>query len=814
MIAVAAGGMLRASFISFKPIGLLRPDSAASAIEAALPAKISFNEHIGPILSENCYFCHGQDATARKADLRVDRAEFAFLARKNGLPAIVKGHPETSAIIQRITSSDPNQVMPPPSTHKPLKPEQIALLTRWVKEGAEYQEHWAFVKPERSSLPTVNQTAWVKNPIDHFIFAKLEKNGMTPEPEADRRSLLRRVTLDLTGLPPSPEEIAAFIGDKEPGAYERVVDRLLASPHYGEHEARYWLDAARYGETVGLHFDEPASIWPYRDWVIKAFNDNKRFDQFTIEQVAGDLLPNRTVDQHVATGFTRCGLSTAEGGSIEAELFATYAKEHVETNAATFLGLTMGCCACHDHKFDPISQKEFYQFSAYFRNTTQKAITDRKFPSVQPFIILPATEDQARWDALPKEREAAQKMIDAFKESFSNDVGKVPHAISQKLMAARLAPPVKPDALVLQMLLREGAGREIKSASGVSYALAGEPKWSDDGLLGPAPLFDGTIYAELGNVGDFDTSDSFSYGGWIRVAGAPTGAVFARMDRNDNYRGWDLWLENGKPTAHIISFWPRSALKVISPKALTPGKWQHVFITYDGTGKSKGVKIYIDGELQKPKSSEDSLSEPIRSPAQLVLGRRSSGDGAAGFALQDVRIYKRLLDEKEVLALGGSEVLPLIRDVPPENLSASQRAWAINYLLKDDPKMVEFTAKADGLKKEFDAISERSPTTMVMDDRPTPAFAHILKRGQYDQMGEKVEPGTPKVLPPMPPGSPKNRLGLARWLVDPRESAPFQSDCQPLLAAIVWHRHCPHRGRFRHDGRTSGKSASSRLARR
>ncbi len=780
IVLSGAAGLVRASFISFKNFATSSGNQADAATEASLPSKITFNEHIGPILSDNCYFCHGQDATARKADLRVDRAEFAFLSRKNGLPAIVKGHPETSAIIQRITSKDPNQVMPPPSTHKTLTPVQIALLTRWVKDGAEYQEHWAFVKPERPPEPDVKQAGWVKNPIDSFVLAKMESKGLAPEAEADRRSLLRRVTLDLTGLPPTPDDIARFLADKSPGAYEKLVDGLLASPHYGEHEARYWLDAARFAETVGQHIDEPAPTWPYRDWVIKAFNDNKPFDRFTIEQVAGDLLPNRTIDQQVATGFTRCGISTAEGGSIEAELLATYAKEHVETNAATFLGLTMGCCACHDHKFDPISQKEFYQFTAFFRNTTQKGITDRKFPTVTPYIVLPAEADRARWDALPKEREAAQNAISAYMATYIAGKGQTAApGILQRLASSKLQPPVNTKDLEVRLLLRENDGGKIQSTANVAYSLTGEPKWVDGGVLGPAPLLDGTSYAELGNLGDFDTKDSFSYGAWVKVTGAPTGALFSRMDRNDNFRGWDLWLENGKPTAHLISFWPRNAIKQVASKPLTPGVWQHVFVTYNGSSKASGLKVYVDGEAATTKPGEDSLTESIRSPAQFILGRRSGGDGAPGVAIQDVRVYKRLLGMTEIKALSGSEVLPFVQNIPVEKLSPAQQTWALNYLLKDDPKLAQLKATANKLKAEFEAISERSPVTMVMDDKPTPAFAYVLKRGQYDQPGEKVEPGVPKVLPPMPKGAPKNRLGLAQWLVDPSN---------PLLSRVTVNR--------------------------
>ena len=782
VLAVFAGlgfALLRSSFVSFRHFGSPAADPATVALEASLPAKITFNEHIGPILSENCYYCHGQDATARKADLRVDRPEFAFAPRKNGPPPIVKGHPEASSLIQRITSKDANQVMPPPSTHKTLTPEQIALLTRWVKENAPYQEHWSFVKPERAAPPAVKQAGWIKNPIDNFILAKLEANALAPEPEADRRALIRRVTLDLTGLPPTPEEVAAFLADKSADAYEKVVDRLLASLHYGEHEGRYWLDAARYAETVGLHYDEPTSIWPYRDWVIRAFNENKPFDRFTIEQVAGDLLPNRTLDQQIATGFTRCGLSTSEGGSIEAELFATYAKENVEVNSTVFMGLTLGCCACHDHKFDPISQKEFYQFSAYFRNTTQKGIGPRTAAAVPPAIRVPSPEDEPRWNIVSKQMDAAQAAVNAYLAASGIDQKMSPASLIQKLAAHAAAPAVGAEALELQLPLRENTGKAIKSTQGVTYQFAGNPGWTENGLLGPAPTFDGVGYAELGNVGDFDTTDAFSYGAWMRITGTPTGAVFARMDRNDNFRGWDLYLEKGRPTSHLISFWPRSAVKQVAVKPLTAGVWQHVFVTYDGSGKGAGVKIYVNGELQDAKPEEDSLTESIRSPAQFTLGQRSGGQGAAGVSVQDVRVYRRVLSLEEIRALSGSEVLPIVRAIAPEKLSDAQRKWAVNYLLKDDPKMVALQRAVDGLKGEYDAIASRSPATMVMDDKPTPAFAYVLKRGQYDQPGEKVEPGVPKVLPPMPENAPKNRLGLAQWLVDPGN---------PLLSRVTVNR--------------------------
>ena len=303
--------------------------------------------------------------------------------------------------MRRITSIDPETVMPPPETHKTLGPRDIALLERWIKEGAPYEAHWAFITPERPALPDVRQAGFVANPIDRFVLARLEEEGLAPNPEADRHTLIRRVTLDLTGLPPTPAEIDAFIRDTSPKAYESLVDRLLARPSYGEHRARYWLDAVRYADTHGYHFDNYRSIWPYRDWVIDAFNANQPFDRFTLEQIAGDLLPKATPNQLIATGYIRAGMSTNEGGTIPEENLANYATDRVETTSQVWLGLTMGCARCHDHKFDPITAKDFYSMAAFFRNTTQPAMDGNVMDS-PPVLRIPRPEDATRYAALPR----------------------------------------------------------------------------------------------------------------------------------------------------------------------------------------------------------------------------------------------------------------------------------------------------------------------------------------------------------------------------------------------------------------------------
>src|SRR5436190_15872875 len=375
-IAFGSGGTLGSS--SKKP----KPD-------------VDFNRDIRPILSENCYTCHGPDSEKRKAGLRLDKQEVALSELKSGDHAIVPGDPGKSALVARITTSDDDDRMPPLKTGKHLTSAQIKLLTKWITEGAEWKKHWSFIPPERPALPQVVNSRWSRNPIDTFILARLEREGLRPSPEADRTTLIRRVTFDLTGLPPTPEEVDAFINNRRPDAYEQLVDRLLASSRYGEHEARYWLDAARYGDTHGLHLDNERSLWPYRDWVIAAFNTNKPFDQFTIEQLAGDQLPNRTQEQQVATGFNRCNVTTSEGGAIDEEFYVRYAVDRTEVASEVWMGLTLGCAVCHDHKFDPISQKEFYQMYAFFNNVNEKAM-DGNALLPAPVIKLPTAQQKEK----------------------------------------------------------------------------------------------------------------------------------------------------------------------------------------------------------------------------------------------------------------------------------------------------------------------------------------------------------------------------------------------------------------------------------
>src|SRR2546425_1367755 len=392
--------------------GLLLGLAAGVCARAASKAPVDFDRDIHPILSDKCFACHGPDEKERKAKLRLDRKDEAFKPLKSGSYAIVPGHPEKSELVARLSTKDEDDLMPPPKSGKKLTPAQIDLLRRWVAEGAAWQRHWAFVKPERPPLPAVRNKKWPRQEMDYFVLARLEKEGLQASPEADRKTLIRRASFDLTGLPPTPQEVDAYLGDKSPEAYDKLVDRLLDSPRYGENMARYWLDAARYADSHGYHIDSERSLWKWRDWVIDAFNKNMPFDQFTVQQLAGDLLPEASLDQKIASGYVRCNMSSGEGGAIVEEYQAKYTFDRVETTSTIWLGLTMTCARCHTHKYDPISHREYYGMYALFNNLNESVMDGNK-PNPDPFLKLPSKEQAERLDWLKKSIADGQAKIDA-----------------------------------------------------------------------------------------------------------------------------------------------------------------------------------------------------------------------------------------------------------------------------------------------------------------------------------------------------------------------------------------------------------------
>lgn len=726
------------------------------------PVKLRYNRDVRPILAENCFACHGPDSAARKADLRIDRPAEAFAVR-NGHAPIVKGKPDASEIIKRVMGQGP--IMPPASTHKTLTPKQISTLKEWIAQGAEYERHWSYIPPVRPALPVVKNMAWVRNPIDRFILAKLEEKGLKPAPEADKRTLARRLSLDLTGLPPDPADVEAFVKDPAPNAYEKLVDKFMAKPEWGEHRGRYWLDVARYADTHGIHIDNFREIWAYRDWVIQAFNANKPFDQFTIEQLAGDLLPKPTLDQKIATGFNRCNITTSEGGAIDEEYLVLYARDRTETTSQVWLGTTAGCAVCHDHKFDPLSQKEFYSLSAYFNNTTQPAM-DGNVKDTPPIIQVPLMADRPRWESLQTEIAEAKKATEARKATAKGDYEKW-------LTTAKPNPileTIPNKGLLFHAALSEGKGNTPKATfkgNTVEFKTAGNLGWEAGQVSTNAYRRQAGNTIETPDAGDFEKDQAFTCSAWVKTTNGG-GAIVARMDDQHDYRGWDLWLEGGKVGTHIVSKWPSDALKVVSRDAMEMGKWQHLCITYDGGGKPNSVRVYINGVLKPTDTQSDTLKNSIRTQVPFKVGQRHTTAGVDGAAIQDVRLYDHALKAEEVATLATGTRAAWLTSKTSDTLSAMERdelfSWWLNGADEDYRRL---TGNYSRLQEEESAIRARGTIAHVQNEKMNTPQAFILFRGEYDKRRDKVTPATPAILPAMPASYPKNRLGLAKWLLLP-----------------------------------------------
>lgn len=738
---------------------------AGMAAASAAPAVVGFNQDIRPILADACFHCHGPDPGTRKAGLRLDTEAGFFTAKEGETPTVLKGRPEESPLYQRLISTDEDEVMPPPDSHKALKPDQVAKVKAWIEQGAPWQPHWSLIPPQRAAQPPVQDAGWVKNPVDRFVLSRLEQVGLKPAPEADRRTLARRVSLDLTGLPPSPEIVEAFVNDTAPDAYEKLVDHLLKSERYGEHRARYWLDAARYGDTHGLHFDKPREIWPYRDWVIKAFNQNVPFDRFTVEQLAGDLLPKPTEDQLIATGFQRCNITTNEGGTIDEENLANYAADRVQTLGWVYMGLTTNCAQCHDHKFDPITAKDYYSLAAFFRNTTQKPKDGNVKDGNGPVLVIPQEKDRARWASLPGEIAAAK--------SKQQDARKAAAPVFEQWLASAKPEDLDKDApmqgMVAHVPLNEGVGSEVRGLCGTTtkFKATGEVTWTPGGKIGPAPVMKTGGTFDLGNVGDFEKNQPFSYGAWVRVGKiGMSGGILARMDEKGGYRGWDLYQYDRSFSVHIVHNWPDDALKVSTRKpTIRPGVWQHVFVTYDGSGKAGGVKIYVDGVEQELKVDANALKGSIRTQTPTRVGQRSHVQVFHEGSVQDVRIYDRKLAQAEIMTL--SKVGPLRLMLAASKLGPKQKeALFEHYLVSRDDSYKTALSQTTRLEGEQTAIKTRSPLTHIQEEKmDTQPMANILMRGQYDKLGEVVPAEVPAALGKLPAGAPRNRLGLAQWII-------------------------------------------------
>lgn len=723
---------------------------------APAQTRFEYNRDIRPILAENCFACHGPDSAARKADLRLDRREDAIASG-----AINPGKPGASPLVERLDPEDPSKLMPPGKSHKKLKPEQKAILKAWVAQGAVYQAHWSFITPKRPALPSVKRLGWARNPIDRFILAGIEAAGLEPAPEADRRSLARRAALDVTGLPPEPGLVDGFVNDKSADAYEKYLDKLFASPAWGEHRGRYWLDAARYADTHGIHFDNFREMWSYRDWVIGAFNRNMPFDRFTLEQLAGDLLPNATLDQRVATGFNRCNITTNEGGAISEEYLVLYARDRTETASQVFMGLTAGCAVCHDHKFDPLTMRDFYSMAAFFNNTTQGAM-DGNIANTPPVIPVPPKGEEAAAIRLRGKIEEARKAL-AERENIARGEFERWQAAAKSEGVS-----VSAEGLVLSAALTEGKGNQARFTIGGKdrqVELSGA-SWVPGRDKEKALRLNGAV-AAIADAGDFEASQAFTVSAWLKPApNTGYGPVVARMEGPPGHRGWDFWIQDRRAGMHLIHRWPDAGLKVVASAQLPANEWTHVTVTYDGSAKASGVKVYHNGREQPVAVENDTLSGKgtARTGVPLRLGRREAGDPLRNMPVEDLRIFKRLLTPHEAESLSGG--LDAILGKAPDKRSKAEKdrlfAW---HLGGRDKAYQERKNALLALEKEEISLQAKGTIAHVMQEKPGEAMAFILERGEYDRRKDAVKAATPRALPPLPKDAPANRLGFARWLL-------------------------------------------------
>jgi mono/diheme cytochrome c family protein len=787
---------------------------------------IDFSREIRPILSDKCFACHGPDAQARQANLRLDTREGAF-ADRGGYRVIVPGNSAASKLYQKISARDQSVRMPPVTSGRTLTPAQVELIRRWIDQGAPWEVHWAYIPPRRPAVPNVKNQAWVRNPIDNFVLERLEREGLKPSPEADKTALLRRVTFDLTGLPPTLAELDAFLADHSPDAYEKRVEQLLQSPHYGEKMAMPWLDLARYADTHGYHIDSLRDMSHWRDWVIGAFNRNMPFDQFTIDQLAGDLLPAATLEQRTATGFNRNHMINFEGGAIPQEYHVEYVVDRVSTTATAWLGLTMGCARCHDHKYDPITQKDFYRFFAFFNTVAERGL-DGQTGNAAPLLELPTPEEQRELDDL--NRQIAQTLATLPEKDIV--------ALENQWRQTRLAssagfqpsssPPGRQDGGATSMPappqedLAAHYEFEGNLADSSGHGLDGKMTRGqvvyEDGAIRKGAEFSGETQVDFGNAGDFDRSEAFALAFWANPYGAKGMELLQKRDASPNWRGYEISLDDPIFTAvfthearvviRLASRWPDDAIevqskqRVLSTKPFFLTSNHHLVLNYDGSGKAQGLRLYLDGKPVELATVKDQLTGSIRTSPPLQIGNKNIGRPLRGL-VDDFRIYTRVLTPAEVdnLAvqlparvlmadLAGKPVAEIeslkpgkpveeadIGDTDKAETKEEKEAKLLKnhqarlseyFLTQEAPEQYrQDYARLKDLRAKKEKLQQSVSTTMVMAEMKKPRDTFVLGRGQYDNPGEKVTPDTPAFLAPLPAGVPLNRLTLAKWLVDP-----------------------------------------------
>lgn len=740
-------------------------------------AGIDFSRDVLPILSDACFNCHGPDEKGRKADLRLDTKEGAFRT-VDGITVVAPGDLEKSELALRISSTDRDEMMPPPDAKRTLTEAERTTLRQWVAEGAPWGQHWAFT-PVAS---TAGSDRKLREVIDEGVAVRLAQEGLEASPAASPERLLRRVTLDLTGLPPAPAELDAFLQAPSDAAYEQAVDRLLASPRFGERLATEWLDVARFADTHGYQMDRPRAMWPWRDWVIQAFNENLPYDQFITWQVAGDLLPNPTKDQRLATAFNRLHCQNEEGGIVEEEYRVAYVVDRVNTFGTAFLGLTLDCARCHDHRYDPITQRDYYALFSFFQNIDEAGQTTY-FTNAMPVPTLLLSSD-----AQDQELEKLRAGIASADQACTTAEREAEPAFTEwlKARAPDAIPALPQPAGHYDFAAREGATVPNRANPELPARVVENPALESEGEISGAVL-DGENGFTFPGVGHFSRSDSFTLALHLRAPAAPAERAVvlhhSKAPVDAGSRGYELLLENGRVAVGLHHMWPGNALKVRTNHRLKPGQWARVAVTYDGSSRARGVRIYIDGKECSVEVIRDHLVKDITyggGEPDLAIGHRFRDSGFKGGAVARLRVFSTALTDLEIQAIAGQEELQRLHALPVASLSQQERAGLFEYFLaRVDPAS---KAAHENLARARDALRryvEPIPEAMVMQELPTPKPAFILQRGAYDSHGPEVTADTPGAFLPFPADAPRNRLGLARWLLDP---------ANPLTARVAVNR--------------------------
>jgi hypothetical protein len=740
-----------------------------------LPAHIDYNLQVKPILSDKCFACHGPDKGKRKAGLRLDVPEIATSRlSESGNIAIDPGHLNGSELFRRIISADPEYVMPAAESHLTLSAKEKAILIRWIEEGAAYKPHWAFVKPHLSKVPDVETKGWAINPIDNFILQRLEGEGLKPSRAAEKELLLRRVSLDLTGLPPSLEELDAFLRDTSSNAYEKQVDRLLNSPHYGEKMATHWLDLARFADSHGYTVDRIRDMSPYRDWVIDAFNNNLPFDQFIQWQLAGDLMPNPTKEMIVATAFNRNHPQNMEGGIVEEEFQTEYVVDRTNTFGDAFLALSLQCARCHDHKFDPITQKNYYEVFSFFNNVKEAGQISWNDAMPTPTLMLPTEVQQKTVASIKTLVESQERRMDEQERAATPEFERWLRSNEFRRLASENIPH---HGLVARYTFDDGMLNDHMhpAAPGVMRQLSGieKPSFEKRGE-GKALALNGDVWLDLNKTGVFRRSEPFTIGISVNIPGdLKEGVIFHKCisERLYNFRGYHLYLKNDRLEVSMAHTAPSNAITMISKAVVPRDKWIQLTLTYDGSSKARGLQLFIDGEAVAMEVVMDQLTKDIifRSDAEpgLQIGAWDRGYGFKEGKVDDVVVYNRALTPFEVKILADKAAWPDLSAKKVTQLSRDElHALRTFYCAAIHPASTEAQNSLRRLRTVLADSMESIRELMVMQEMPTPRKTYILQRGNYNAPLDQVFPNTPASVFAFSSNLPRNRYGLAQWLTD------------------------------------------------